>query len=363
MATKLKNMKLTSVDLCKRGANPYADIKLFKSEDSMEGGENKVSKDENHLFAKMGKAIAKVLGLEVNDMQEQMAINKSDCISGVQEMTLAIQKSLTSIIDDDSLDSVAKSEHMQEALKAFVDDATQSLEDWSQVVAKKSDEDEDDDEDDDEGKEIQNIPESEDIDPKTGKLKKQINSKEDNDIMATFDIEKMSAEDKATLEALEKKYAVEKSAEKGEAKVEGIAELIKPAEMHPEVKKALDEMETLKAETASLKKSLEIKELETVAKKYEIIGKDPAELAGKLYDLKKSGDAVYNDYTALLDEQVKLAEGGIFKEFGSNKSGGASDLNGIVSEIMKAEPTLSRASAIVKAYETHPELDQFTGKN
>ena len=50
MANKLKDMELTSVDLCKRGANPMADIKLFKSADSQEKGGRSMNQNENGLF-------------------------------------------------------------------------------------------------------------------------------------------------------------------------------------------------------------------------------------------------------------------------------------------------------------------------
>ena len=160
--------------------------------------------------------------------------------------------------------------------------------------------------------------------------------------MATINIEKMSPEDRATLEALEKKYAGSE------------AEVTEEPQVQPDGQKAIDEV-------AELRKSLELRELEGFAKKYEVIGKKASELAPKLYDLKKAGEQHYNDYVALLDEQVQMAESGIFKEYGSSRGGGT-DLDGTVAEIMKSDPTLSRAQAVVKAYQTNPNLDPFTGK-
>lgn len=49
MATKLKNMKLTSVDLVRAGANQEADICLFKSADPQETPETP-SEDEKGIF-------------------------------------------------------------------------------------------------------------------------------------------------------------------------------------------------------------------------------------------------------------------------------------------------------------------------
>ena len=157
--------------------------------------------------------------------------------------------------------------------------------------------------------------------------------------MATIDISKMSPEDKITWEALAKKYS-----DNGENE--------EPA-IHPDVKKALEEV-------AETRKSMELEKLEGVAKKYEIIGKKAPELAQKLYDLKQAGEQHYNDYVALLDEQVAMANSGIYKEYGSSRS--ATDLSATVAEVMKANPNMTREQAIVQAFESNPALDPFTGR-
>ena len=157
--------------------------------------------------------------------------------------------------------------------------------------------------------------------------------------MATIDISKMSPEDKITWEALAKKYS-----DNGENE--------EPA-IHPDVKKALEEV-------AEMRKSMELEKLEGVAKKYEIIGKKAPELAQKLYDLKQAGEQHYNDYVALLDEQVAMANSGIYKEYGSSRS--ATDLSATVAEVMKANPNMTREQAIVQAFESNPALDPFTGR-
>lgn len=136
--------------------------------------------------------------------------------------------------------------------------------------------------------------------------------------------------------------------EKGEKKMDFDVE--KMADIHPEVKKAMDEV-------AELRKSLELRDLEDVAKAYEICGKNPKELAGKLYDLKKAGGSAYDDYIGLLDEMKATAQSGIFKEYGSNHSHTShSTLNEAVAEIQKQFPNMSHHEAVVKAYETNPNL-------
>ena len=138
--------------------------------------------------------------------------------------------------------------------------------------------------------------------------------------------------------------------EKGEKKMD--FEVEKSVEIHPEVKKMMDEV-------TELRKSLEMRDLEDVAKAYEICGKNPKELAGKLYELKKAGGSAYSDYIGLLDEMKSAAESGIFKEIGSNRSREHhSNLNDAVAEVQKQFPNLSAAEAVVKAYELNPELEE-----
>ncbi|MCL1832859.1 MAG: hypothetical protein FWG45_08165, partial [Oscillospiraceae bacterium] len=135
-------------------------------------------------------------------------------------------------------------------------------------------------------------------------------------------------------------------------------------EMHPEVKKALDENAALRIQMESLQKSLEVKDLTVVAKKYEIIGKKADELAPKLYEMKKAGGTAYDDYVALLDEHLTTVEkSGMFGEVGTARSGtgayGAgveSDVMAKASEIAKSADGMTSPEAIVKAFESNPEL-------
>lgn len=129
--------------------------------------------------------------------------------------------------------------------------------------------------------------------------------------------------------------------------------VVKAEDINPEVKKAF-------AEIAKLKKELEMRDLENIAKQYEILGKKPEELAPKLYELKKAGGSIYDDYISMLDEMKSAYQtSGIFKEFGSNSQGDNSisgKLNAAILEIKKALPDISTAEAIVKACDNNPEL-------
>ena len=187
-----------------------------------------------------------------------------------------------------------------------------------------------------------------------------------------IDKSKMTPEDLAALEAIEKKYGTGEASKETATPPTGDvakgadadapmppAETTPAAELHPEVKKALDENKALTARVEEMQKSLEIKDLSISAKKYEIIGKKADELAPKLYELKKAGGTAFDDFVGLLDEQVTLVEkGNLFGEIGSargnNSGGGAFDA--AVNEIKKNNHGMSHAAAIAKAYEENPHL-------
>lgn len=130
-------------------------------------------------------------------------------------------------------------------------------------------------------------------------------------------------------------------------------------EMSPELKTALDEL-------ADLKKSLEMKDMTEVAKKYATgLGKNESELAKTLYNMKKSNPANYDAYIAVLDESLDLVEkSGTFAEIGKSGHGGSySGLSGAeakvdakAKEIMKADPNIGYTEAVAKAWIENPDL-------
>lgn len=337
MANKLKDMEINSVDLCKRGANQRSKIRLFKSADPEGGGERETG--EKNMIAKLVEIFQGLL-----NESEPQTITKAAGAAQVRETTEALRKSLESIIEDDSLTAVEKHDMMADSLQQFTAEATDLMDGWADAVG-KADEMPEEEEDPEEPEDQEDPDDTEDPedDMEPGDEPEEDETVEKGVFdMATIDINKMSPEDKATLEALTKKYG-------------GVEEEPAAQEVHPDVQKAIDEV-------AELRKSLEIKELEGVAKKYEVIGKKAEELAPKLYELKKAGEQHYNDFIALLDEQVQMADSGIFKEIGTSRGGSAGDLEATVAELMKADCKLTRAQAVVKAFEMNPGLDQFTGK-
>lgn len=133
----------------------------------------------------------------------------------------------------------------------------------------------------------------------------------------------------------------------------------------PEIKAALEELQTMK-------KSFEMKEITEVAKKYAPLGKKEDELAQTLYDMKKSSQASYDAYVAILDESLALVEkSGLFTEVGKSAGGsGAGTVQAKVEakaqEIMKSDSTMDYNTAIAKAWEDPALLaeydDEYFGK-
>ena len=162
-------------------------------------------------------------------------------------------------------------------------------------------------------------------------------AKSENEILESNFI---TEEDKIAYKALKKKYEPEIQAEP------------KQPILHSEVKKALQEAETAKQELEELKKALELKEFENIAKQYEVIGKNTEELATKLYGLKKSDEQSYNDYIAMLDEMVEMTQAsGIFKEYGSSRTGAGSQKQQAeqrIQELMKSDSSLTYAQAFTR---------------
>ena len=122
----------------------------------------------------------------------------------------------------------------------------------------------------------------------------------------------------------------------------------------------------VKAEIEGLKKfreAAETKELQAVAKKYEIIGKKPDELVPVLKELKAAGGSAYNDMLAILDQTVDAIEkSGVFAEIGktggsSNSSGGAwARAEAQAVELMKSKTGMTMQQALDAVLVADPGL-------
>jgi len=375
----LENLKITSTDLVDAGANPDAHIRLFKRDDIPDKGV--IQK----IAATIANGIAGLFGSSESNSQESAVEKSARTYDEEQEREKKreisyemyhfcdmFDDSLRSIIFDDDLDADGRKEKMLQSLDEFTAFMRSAIPAWASIrstsaaetVAKS---------------ETQKAVFGEKIakhvkavesggamvadNSKSMAASNPIKKKEEIDTMK-IDKSKLTPEELISFEALEKKYGITEtdatppasgSVEKSETSTTA------PPELHPDVKKALDDNKAMATKMEELQKSLEIKDLELMAKKYEVIGKKTDELAPKLHELMKAGGTVYSDYVALLDEQVTLVEkSGLFTEIGSGRSmmgvGSGGELNAKVAEVRKGTPSMTEAEAFVKAYEENPVL-------
>jgi hypothetical protein len=345
MATKLKGLKITSTDLVEQGANQDAHIRLFKRRDD-DGDGTPIKK----IASAFVKAFSMLAGDKENIAKEAETFDENVERERLWELARemsgfcnALRESFYSIILDTEIGNEEKQTLMLTSLTEFTAAMDTAIPKWAESGSAAT-----------KAQTAANTTNQE---------------KEEIDTMK-IDKSKMTEEEKSVLEGFEKKYgAGEESAEPpvqdGVTKGQATAPAEGAGGLHPEVKKVLSELEEVRktqtAEIEGLKKSLEMEQLATVAKKYETIGKKADELAAKLYELKKAGGTVYDDFVALLDEQAAIVEkSGLFSELGSNREGSAGDsfakLNAAAIEVMKRDASLSQAAAFVKACEENPAL-------
>lgn len=307
-------MKLNSVDFVRRGANPAADIALYKSADYIpeESGYMDVAKAEEDLTL----------------------------------FTDVLNESFSSIMKDDSLTPDERLDMIQKSMSEFTDTVDDYLSSLS--ILEKSDYEPSD--------YYQTADATENLYLRKGE-KEMLN-------FENVDKSLLTPTEASMLEALIKKANGEE-VDKDDfrpGKVNPAAaqeEEEENAGLPPAVKKALEEVE-------NLKKSYEMNQLEAVAKKYEILGKKASEEAQTLYDLKKSGESNYNAYIAALDAQVDLVEkSGVFAEIGKSggynytsvaKSNAETKIETIAKTYMESDPALTYVDAVTKAWENNPEL-------
>ena len=92
-----------------------------------------------------------------------------------------------------------------------------------------------------------------------------------------------------------------------------------------------------------------------VAKQYAAVC-DENELTKRLVQMRAAGGGAYEEYVKLLDElaEAKRVEP-LMKEYGTARTASGA-LEARVAEIMHADPKLSRAQAVVHAYQIDPDI-------
>ncbi len=407
MPAKLKDLKVTKVDFVDAGANPGANIMIYKNkEGALPAAEPEKNPDTpgakpENAFKRVLTAVAKALGIDdekeidetlgalvkgreaesFNDKMQEAARRR--ITSEIWDICYALEESLCSVIMDDELPWESKADAMKESLTQFDTAMADMIPAWSSgktankivkneqpittarlevakaakekleaIIAKAEKTPETDPED----TSVQDGCK----DPKTKKSKG-----EPQDMK--IDKSKLTPEELAALEAIEKKAGIQEDTTPPAAT--GTDPVAKGAATEPaannnepeDIYKGLHP--AIKAELESLRKTaekLEDRELTEIAKKYEIIGKKPDDLVPLFKSLKAAGGNAYDQMIAVLDASVEAFEkSGIFSEVGKKGSGTTDAWTAIekhADEIQKSMPTLSRTQAIEKACDQHPEL-------
>lgn len=393
MATKLKNLRVKKVDFVDAGANPDADIKLFKRN------------DPDNPSAKSGKrpgairslldAIGKAVGLKQEEIEEAMEKIKKDghesfgeklneiknrkIADEIWDLCFALQYSLCSAAADNEVDSAGTAAAMKENLKEFLSVMQSCIPQWS------------------EGKEADIAKKRDDIGAWQDVMETAVEKL--NDVVRAagtevtgkhglkgeaeemkIDKSKLTDAERAFLESIEKRYGTDdgvntsvpvlppevpdssgiKKAEGGtsgkEQEKDGGADGDIYKGLHPAVKAELESLKKFREEA-------EDRELAEVAKRYEIIGKKKEELVPLFKSLKEAGGTAYNDMIALLDQTVAAVEkSGAFSEIGKSGHGsgtaGAAEakIETIAKGYMEKDSSLDYASAVAKAWEDNPDL-------
>lgn len=295
---KLKNMKLTSVDFVPKGANQHADIELFKSAPAPPAREG--------FF----KSLVDWLTKGAPGTFEQ-TLSTEDMRGKLWQYSHALDDSFESILESD-MSADEKKQMLRESLEQF----RSAVDGMIEAVNKENP-----------AAELTAEPEVDKV--RCNKM--------------NIDKSKLTPEEQATFDALLAKSC-------GDFQLQDEQDDIYKG-LHPAVKAELEHLR--KAVNAQ-----EDRELETVAKKYEVIGKKPEELIPVLKSLK--GTSAYDEMISVMDAAVDAVEkSALFTEIGKTGHGTGDAMkqaNEKAAEIMKADPNLSHAQALDRVFQQNPEL-------
>ena len=117
MATKLRNMRLTSVDLVRAGANQEADICLFKSATPPEAAESPTEHDKNifkRFIAWLTESPTKAA------TEPHSPVEKAAEPADIEKIyKTALVESIQSIYSDSSLTDIEKASMVEESIEQF----------------------------------------------------------------------------------------------------------------------------------------------------------------------------------------------------------------------------------------------------
>lgn len=414
MATKLKDLKITKVDFVDAGANPNANVLLYKNKAGIPGGsaaevpEQEVAEEhkQGSVLKRFFSAIGKAVGMKPEEIEtaveeiekggaqtfgEQLKErNRRKINDEIWDMCYALQSSLCSIICDEEVADAQ--ELMQSSLEQFGATVTGAIPQWisgnGANVIKKSAESV--------TEEALNFMkfskeriEGMIADAETGEVVTKnanngaIENKESKGEETMINKSLLTPAERAFYEDIEKRCGgvdpatVGKSDTKGKKSGDDEEEDDEPAkkgEKKPDVKKAAPIVEDIydglhpvvAAELQRLQKradEADEKELTEVAKKYEIIGKKPEELVSVLKSLKSAGGSAYTDMVSILDASVEaVSKSSMFTEIGKSGGYGGSEADAWskiekkADELQVANPDMNRQTAVDKACQQNPQL-------
>lgn len=389
MATKLENLRIRKVDFVDEGANPRADIKLFKRK---RPGETEPPNEEqiaDTLAKKLSEAISGFFGKRVEadpiekgasvSFDEKMDEASTEKIHDeIWSVCYALQSSLGSILEDGDLDQTEKNEMFEQSINEFYAAVKQYAGIWASGNAANI---------------RKNIGDPEtDVEEAMEKPRMEEQEGEQLEEMIKIDKSKMTPEERAAYNEMIKKYAVDTeddsvnkkkppldNEEEDEIDDEEEDAKKKQGDKKTPTKKSAAPMEegediykgihpAVRAEIEALRKfreDAESQELANVAKKYEIVGKKPEDLIPTLKSLRAAGGTAYNDMISILDAAVSAVEhSGAFEEIGKSGHGSMDSTEGEAiqkarakaAEIRKVRPELTEAQALDEALLANPDL-------
>lgn len=403
MATKLKNLHVKKVDFVDEGANQQADIKIFKRKEQSAPVVTDLlqdpMKEQKSLFKRLMHSIGKSLGFKdeeidgFSELSSKGIIQKGDSQTFGEKMTevkrqkvadeiwsicYALQSSLQSIIYDEDLDGETAQSMMEESVSEFDEIIADAISSWSagKVSGIKKDIGKTD---------VESLKKFRDH--LNENIEKAANiEKGEVEEMLKIDKSKMSPEERAAYDEIVKKYGFEEETvekfstvkpgenddgeedlDDGKNDKKTTTKKSAASEVGDDIYKGLHP--AVKAEIEALRKyreAAENKEFMEVAKKYEIIGKKPEELAPVLKSLRNAGGTAYDDMISTLDSMVAMADSsGVFSEIGKSCRGSAgivakgkteSRVESIAKGYIEKDPSLSYTDAVAKAWENNPDL-------
>lgn len=411
MPAKLKGLKVTKVDFVDAGDNKRADVLLFKNKDGpSEPPAPEPEAGAPGILKRFLTWIAKAAGVPAEELDAALDAVEKDASTFDEKLVQSqrrqaadeiwdycwmLNDSLCSIFWDDEVPDGDKGSKMETSVDEFVVAVKAAIPKWvkgtpAQIakeqlaiapdrleLAKRTYERL--------GEMIAKVEPAEPVgEPETppGDGEEKPIDKEGVFEDMKIDKSKLTPDEVAALEAIEKKAGIpDEPPVSGDTPhvstpVPEPAPTAKAAPMPAPVAPASDDGDediykglhpAVRAELERLRKqadAAEERELQEVAKKYEIIGKKADELVPLLKSLKAAGGDAYAQMIAVLDASVAAVEkSGIFTEVGKSGGAGAGSADNAWAQIekhaetiQKAAPTMTWAEAVDKACEQHPDL-------